>query len=149
MAITLSSVFASALSSHSGSSVIDQLAGGQLIIYGPGTGTPAGANEALLSNAVLATFTLGPNTGTAALTQSGGVIALAFPTGGGNSGTTTNPVVTAAATGTATFFRILNTTPASCIQGNMSSDFVLSSNSITSGDNVSITGTPSITVPVT
>lgn len=141
--ITLSSAFANALAAHDAtaaqSSVADQIGGGSLVIYGAGSGTPAGANESLDSNAVLATFTL---SAASAQSSAAGVISLAF------SATT----VTAASTGTATFFRILSSGSTSLIQGLISTsgaDFNLSSTAITSGDNVSITGTPTLTVPVT
>lgn len=138
MAITLSSVFSQAIMVHGGSAVADQVGGGTIIVY---SGTPpTGANEGLSGNTVLATWTLA---GSSSQISTSGVIALAFA-----SGITT---VAAAASGTATFFRILNSTPAALIQGSVGTsgaDFNLSSVVVTTGDNVSITGTPSITMPV-
>ena len=143
MAITLSAVFANLLASHNASGsvapIADQIGGGSLIIY---SGTPpTGANEALSGNTVLATFTF--NTAATLGSSTAGVLTLSF------SSTTT---VTASASGTATFFRILNTTPAALIQGAVAtsaSDWNLTNTSINSGDQVTITGTPTITVPVT
>lgn len=140
--ITLSSAFASALVQHTGTSVIDQLGGGTLKLYDATGGTPTGANESITTQVLLATWTLGPSSGAGDLTNSGGVITLAF----------SNATVTAAATGTATFFRISNSSAAALIQGlvgTSGSDWNLSSVAITSGDNVSITGTPTLTLPVT
>lgn len=142
MAITLSSVFSQAIMQHGGSAVLDQILGGTLIVYSGSA--PAGANEGLSGNTVLATFTFDSTSGHYTVTN--GVISLVF------LGNVTNPTVSAAATGTASFFRILNTTPAALIQGTVGTsgaDFNLSSIVITSGDNVSITGSPSITMPVT
>lgn len=139
--ITLSSVFANLLTANNATGsvapVANQIGSGTLIIY---SGTaPAGANEGLSGNTVLATFTL---SAASAQSSTAGVITLAF------AATT----VTASASGTATFFRFLNTTPAALIQGlvgTSGADFNLSSVAITSGDNVSITGTPTLTMPVT
>lgn len=136
--ITLSATFADALLNHSGTSVTDQLGGGSLVLY---SGTPpTGANEALSGNTVLATFAFAA--ATAWSTTSTGVLTLDIPT----------TTVTAVASGTASFFRILNSSSAALIQGLVStsgSDWNLSSTAVTSGDNVSITGTPTITLPVT
>lgn len=133
MAITLSNTFADNLLGTGTEGVATQIGSGSLIIY---SGTPpAGPNESLAGNTVLATFTF-----SAAGSQgspSAGVMDLSF------SATT----VTAAATGTATFFRILDSSPAALIQGSVgtsAADWVLSSTSISMGDNVTITGTPTI-----
>jgi hypothetical protein len=138
VAITLSTTFANDLLEHSGVAVADQVGGGSLVIY---SGTPpAGPNEALSGNTALATFTFGAATAQGA--PSAGVMNLNF------NATT----VTAAATGTATFFRILNSSSVALIQGVVATsggDWNLSSVNITSGDNVSITGTPSIAWTVT
>jgi hypothetical protein len=139
MAITLSTSFANALMQHTGTSVADQLGGGSLVIY---SGTPpTGPNEALSGNTALATFTFAAAASWAA--PSGGVETLDIPT----------PTVAAAATGTATFFRMLGSadTTTGRVQGTVGtsgSDWNLSSTAISSGDNVSITGTPSISFPV-
>lgn len=137
MAIQLSTTFANALLAHDAvagqSAVADQLGGGTLVAY---SGTPpAGPNEALSGNTVLATFTF--SAGSAQGSPSAGSMTLAF------SATT----VTAAATGTATFFRVISSAPAALVQGTIGTsgaDWNLNSTSITSGDNVAITGTPSI-----
>lgn len=138
MAILLSTTFSNNLLGTGTQGVATQIGGGTLIIY---SGTaPAGPNEALSGNTALATFTF--SAAGSQGTPSGGSMTLVF------SATT----VTAAATGTATFFRIANTTPTALIQGTVGtsgSDFNLSSTGITSGDNVSITGTPSISWTVT
>jgi hypothetical protein len=133
MAILLSSTFANALLQHSGSSIADQFGGGTLVVY---SGTPpTGPNESLSGNTALATFTFAASTAWAS--PSSGVENLDF----------VSQTVTAAATGTATFFRILNSSSAALIQGTVAAsggDFNLSSVSVTSGDNVAITGTPTI-----
>lgn len=138
MAILLSSVFADNLLKHSGTAVADAIGGGTLVIY---SGTaPAGPNEALSGNTALATFTF-----SAAASQgspSAGSMTLAF------SATT----VSASATGTATFFRVIDSSSNVLIQGTVGtsgSDWNLSSTAITSGDNVQITGTPTISWVVT
>lgn len=136
MAITLSNTFANALLGTSTTAgVAEQIGGGTLVIYGVGTGTPAGPNEALLSNAVLATFTLSAAGSQGA--PSAGVMNLAF----------TALTVSVAATDTATFFRIKNSGGAALIQGSVGTsgaDWNLSSVAFGSGDNVTITGTPTI-----
>lgn len=142
MAILLSTTFADALLAHDAtaaqSAVADQIGGGTLVAY---SGTaPAGPNEALSGNTALATFTF--SAGSAQGTPSAGVMDLVF------SATT----VTAAATGAATFFRVLNSGGTALIQGTIGTsgaDWNLTSTSITSGDNVEITGTPSIAWTVT
>jgi hypothetical protein len=137
MAITLSSAFSTAMLQHTGTTMADQIGAGTLVVY---SGTPpTGANEGLSGNTVLATFTL-----SAAASQSttAGVTSLALSAA----------TVTASASGTATFFRILSSGSTSLIQGLIGvsgSDWNLSSTTVTSGDNVSITGTGTITLPVT
>lgn len=139
MTITLSSTFATnLLGTSTTAGVSEQFASGTLVIY---SGTaPTGANEALSGNTVLATFTFAAIAGWSA--PSSGVQNLDF------SATT----VTATATGTATFFRIINSGSAALVQGSVGTagaDFNLSSTNITSGDNVTITGTPTVSFPVT
>lgn len=134
MAILLSNTFANALLQHSGTAVADQFGGGTLVAY---SGTPpAGPNEALSGNTVLATFTF--SAGASWGSPAGGSITLAL------AATT----VTASASGTATFFRVLNSGSAALLQGTMASpsggDWNLNSVNITVGDNVAITGTPTI-----
>lgn len=141
MSITLSHQFVTTLEGVSTTAgLVEQIGGGTLVIY---SGTPpTGADEALSGNTALATFTL-----SAAGSQTVGgstpwQVTLAF------SATT----VTASATGTATFFRILNSGSTSLIQGTVGTsgaDWNLSSTGITSGDNVSITGTPTVGWTVT
>ncbi len=145
--ITLSATFANALLSHDAtaaqSAVADQIGSGTLSIY---SGTaPTGANESPTTNpptstTILATWTFAANTAFSA--ASSGSMTLDIPT----------TTVTAVATGTATFFRIWSSGTNSLIQGlvgTSGADFNLSSTSITSGDNVSITGTPTIAWTVT
>jgi hypothetical protein len=137
VAILLSNTFTNNLLGTGTQGVATQIGGGTLIIYSGSA--PAGPNEALSGNTVLATFTF-----SAAGSQgspSAGVMNLSF------SATT----VTASASGTATFFRIANSGAAALIQGTVGTsgaDFNLSSTTITSGDNVTITGTPTISWPV-
>lgn len=133
MSITLSNTFADNLLGTGTEGVATQIGGGTLIVY---NGTPpAGPNEALSGNTALATFTF-----SAAGSQgspAAGVMDIVF-----NSTT-----VTASATGTATFFRIANSSAGALIQGSVGTsgaDWNLSSTSISSGDQISITGTPSI-----
>jgi hypothetical protein len=60
--------------------------------------------------------------------------------------------VTATGSGTADYFRILNSGSTALIQGSVSTvgaDWNLSSTTVNNGDNVSITGTPSISWVVT
>lgn len=133
MAITLSNTFADNLLGTGSEGVATQIGGGNLIIYSGSP--PAGPNESLVGNTVLATFTF-QSAGSQG-SPSGGVIDVAF------SATT----VTAAATGTATFFRIQDTGPNALIQGSVGTsgaDWNLSSTAISMGDSVTITGTPTI-----
>jgi hypothetical protein len=144
MTLSLSSTFTDDLLEHSGVSLADQIGGGTLLVYAGSA--PAGPNEAITSQTLLATFTFAAAASQG--TPSGGVLPLQFSAG---SGTATNPIVTAAGTGTAAFFRINNSSSTCLIQGTVGTsgaDFNLSSVAITSGDNVSITGTPSIAWPV-
>lgn len=139
MAITLSSTFSAALTAHSGTTVVDQIALGSIKLYDGTGGAPAGANESITTQVLLATWTLPANT---VITEALGVITLNIVT----------MTVTAAASGTALFFRICNSGGTSLIQGSVATsaaDFNLSSTVVTSGDNVALTGTPTITMPVT
>jgi len=133
MAILLSSTFANALLQHGGSAVSDQFGGGTLVVYSGSP--PTGPNESLSGNTVLATFTFQPATAWSA--PSAGVQTLDFVA----------QTVTATATGTGTFYRVLNSGGTALLQGTVGAsgaDFNLSSVAITSGDNVAITGTPTI-----
>lgn len=138
MAILLSTTFANNLLGTGTEGVATQIGGGTLIIY---SGTPpTGPNEGLSGNTALATFTF--SVAGSQGSPASGSMTLVF-------GATT---VTAAASGTATFFRIASSTPTALIQGTVSTsgaDFNLSSTTITSGDNVAITGTPTISWTVT
>lgn len=138
MAITLSNTFTDNLLLGSSAVGVDQqIGGGTLVVY---SGTaPAGPNEALSGNTVLATFTFSAAGSQGA--PAGGSVNLSFVA----------TTVTASASGTATFFRILDSSGNALIQGSVGTsgaDWNLSSTAITSGDNVSITGTPSIAFPV-
>jgi hypothetical protein len=137
VAILLSSTFANGLLAHDAtagqSAVADQFGGGTLLVY---SGTPpTGPNESLSGNTVLATFAFQPATAWSA--PATGVQNLDFVA----------QTVTATATGTGTFFRALNSGGSPLLQGTVGAsgaDFNLSSVSITAGDNVAITGTPTI-----
>jgi len=133
MAISLSTTFANNLLGTGTQGVATQIGGGTLVVY---SGTPpAGPNEALSGNTALATWTFSAAGSQGA--PSGGVMNLVF------AATT----VTASATGTATFFRLISSGSAVLVQGTVGTsgaDFNLSSTSITSGGTVSITGTPTI-----
>jgi hypothetical protein len=133
MAIQLSTTFANNLLGTGTQGVATQIGGGTLVAY---SGTPpVGPNEALSGNTALATWTF--SAAGSQGTPSGGVMTLVF------AATT----VTASATGTATFFRMLSSGSNVLVQGSIATsggDFNLSSTSITSGGTVSITGTPTI-----
>jgi hypothetical protein len=137
MTIQVSTAFAHDLMEHTGVTVADQIGLGTLVIY---NGTPPiGPDTALSGNTACATFTF-----TAASTQSdtNGVLSLAF-----SSQTVTASASSGSSPG-ATFFRIINSSSAAIIQGTVAAsgaDFNLSSIVITSGDNVTITGTGTIT----
>lgn len=148
MAIQLGTHFASQVLAHDGtagqSAVADLIGGGTLVIY---SGTePATVDTALSGNTALATFTFSAGSSQGSVTS--GALSLVF----------SNQTVTAANSGTATFFRIITSasfTPAAStavIQGTISTsgaDFNLSSTTITSGDNVTITGTATIAFNIT
>lgn len=145
MTILLSSTFTDNLLGTGTEGVATQIGGGTLVVWANSGSNPAGPNESTNGTA-LATFTFA-----AAGSQgspSAGVMNLQFSAG---SGTATNPIVTASASGTAAYFRINASGGTALIQGTVGTsgaDFNLSSVAITSGDNVSITGTPSISWPV-
>lgn len=139
MAITLSNAFVAALLAHDAtagqSAVADQIGGGTLVVYT--SPTPAGPNEAD-TGSTLATFTF--SAATAQGTPSAGSMTIAFA----------NQTVTAGASGTADHFRIISSVANGSnplIQGTIGTsgaDWNLSSVTITNGDQVSITGTPTI-----
>jgi hypothetical protein len=139
VAILLSTTFVNTLLQHSGTSVADQLGGGTLVAY---SGTPpAGPNEALSGNTVLATFTFAAGASWSA--PSAGVLPLAIPI----------LTVNATATGIATFFRMLSSGAAALIQGTVAApsggDWNLNTVTFTTGDLIAITGSPSIAWTVT
>ena len=134
MAITLSTAFTDNLLGHGDVTVADQIGGGTLILYGSGSSPPAGPNEGPVGT-VIATFTF--SAATAQGTPAAGSMTLAF------AATT----VVASGSATADYFRILNSGSTALIQGSVglsASDWNLSSIVINSGDNVAITGTPTI-----
>ena len=138
MAILLSTTFTNGLLGTGTSGVAVQIGGGTLVLY---SGTPpTGPNEALSGNTALATFTFSASGSQG--TPASGSMTLSF------SATT----VSASASGTASFFRVISSAPAALIQGTAGTsgaDWNLSSTTITSGDNVTITGTPTISWTVT
>lgn len=95
--------------------------GATLVIY---TGTEPATPATALSGTLLCTISL-PST---FLTSSGGVTTIA--------GTWS---ATASATGTAGYFRILDSVPTCHVQGNVTSDLVLNNTSIASGQTVTVT----------
>lgn len=134
MAITVGSTFTDNLLGTGTEGVATQIGSGTLVLYASGGSPPAGPNESPVGT-ILATFTF--NNASSQGSPSGGSMTLSF------SATT----VTASGSGTADYFRILNSGSAALIQGAVGTsgaDWNLSSTSITSGDNVSITGTPTI-----
>lgn len=134
MTITVGSTFTDNLLENSGTTVAEQIGGGTLVLYASGGTPPAGPNEAFVGTA-LATFTFSASSSQGS--PSGGTMTMVF------SATT----VTAGAGGIADYFRILNSSSAALIQGSVGTsgaDWNLSSTTISMGDNVSITGTPTI-----
>jgi hypothetical protein len=139
VAITLSTTFADNLLGTSGTAgVAEQIGGGTLVIYASGGSPPAGPNESS-TGTVLATFTF--NAAGSQGSPLGGSMTLSFnPADGGQT-------VVAGNTGTADYFRVINSGSVALIQGSVSAtsgDWILSSTNITSGDNVTITGTATI-----
>jgi hypothetical protein len=133
--ITVGSTFTdNLLGTGSSAGVAEQVGGGTLVLYASGGSPPNGPNESVVGT-VLATFTF-----SAAGSQgspSAGSMTIVF------SATT----VTASAGGTADYFRVLNSGGTALIQGSVGAsgaDWNLSSVTISQGDNVSITGTPTI-----
>ncbi len=140
MAILLSTTFANALEQHGGTTVADQLGGGSMVAY---SGTPpVGPNEALSGNTVLATFTFAASTSWSA--PANGILPLSIPI----------LTVNAVATGTASFFRFLNSGSVALVQGTITvsgggGDWQLNTVTFTTGDLIAITGSPSVAWPVT
>lgn len=134
VAITLSNTFTDNLLGTGTLGVANQIGGGTLVVYASGGTPPAGPNEAA-TGTVLATFTF--SAAGSQGTPAAGSMTLAF------AATT----VVAGNTGTADYFRVISSGSVALIQGSIAvsgGDWNLSSTSITTGDNVSITGTPTI-----
>lgn len=135
MAITLSTQFTDTLlGTTTTAGVAEQIGGGTLTLMASGGSPPAGPNEPTVGNTI-ATFTF--NNAASQGAPSGGSMTLSF------AATT----VVAGNSGTADYFRVNNSTPVALIQGSVgltNSDWILSSVTITSGDNVTITGTATI-----
>lgn len=123
---------ATALNTHIGNA-------GKLIIYGNNVAAPANANTAIGSQTVLATFTLD----SPGFTHSNGVLTL-----------DTSPALTvaASASGTAAFFRVLQSNGTTVVlQGTVGisgsgADLIVNTTTITNGVNVTITS-GTVTVP--
>lgn len=135
MAITLSTTFTDVLLGTSTTAgVAEQIGGGTLVMYASGGSPPPGPNEASTGTAI-ATFTF-----SAAGSQG-------TPAAGSMNLSFVAQTVVASATGTVDYFRVINSSAVALIQGSIgtaSADWILSSVSITSGDNVTITGTATI-----
>lgn len=135
MTITVSTTFTDNLLGVSGTAgVAEQIGAGTLVLYASGGSPPAGPNE-VATGTVLATFTF--SAAGSQGTPAGGSMTLVF------SATT----VTATASGTADYFRILNSGSTALVQGSVGTsgaDWNLSSITVALGDNVSVTGTPAI-----
>jgi hypothetical protein len=139
MAITLSTTFTDNLLGTGTEGVATQIGSGTLVLYASGSSPPAGPNESA-TGTVLATFTF--SSAGSQGSPSGGSMTIVF------AATT----VTATGSGTADYFRILNSGSTALIQGLVNTtgaDWNLSSTTVSNGDNVSITGTPSISWVVT
>jgi hypothetical protein len=140
--ITVSNTFTDDLLGHatgSTAAVADQIGGGTLVLYASGSTPPAGPNESVIGT-ILATFTFSANSSQGS--PSAGSMTISF------SSTT----VTAAAGGTADYFRIINSGAVALIQGSVGlsgADWNLSNTTIAMGDNVTVTGTPTISWAVT
>lgn len=100
----------------------------RLIIY---TGAPPAFCGTAASGSVLATIVL-PATFLTTTTGSTGVASHADQAGGPWS-------VAASASGTAGYFRVVDTASACHMQGNVTTDLILNNTSITSGQTVSVT----------
>lgn len=134
MAITLSTTFSNNLLGTGTQGVANQIGGGTLILWASGGSPPAGPNEATVGT-TLATFTF-------AVAGSQGT-----PSGGSMTVVFSATTVVATGTGTADYFRVNASGGGALIQGSVGvsgSDWNLTSPAITTGDNVTITGTPSI-----
>lgn len=134
MAITLSTTFTDNLLGHGDITVADQIGAGTLILYASGGSPPAGPNQAPVGT-VLATFTF-----SAAASQG-------VPAAGSMTIVFASTTVTATGSGTADYFRILNSGAVALIQGSVGTsgaDWNLSGVVVNVSDNVSITGTPTI-----
>lgn len=135
MTVTLSTTFTDTLLGTAATAgVAEQIGGGTLVVYASGGSPPPGPNEPFTGTA-LATFTF--SAANLQGTPAGGSMNLAFA----------NQTVVAGNTGTADYFRVINSGAVALIQGSVGvsgADWNLTSVSITSGDNVTITGTATI-----
>jgi hypothetical protein len=132
--ISISTTFADNLLGTGTDGVATQIGGGLLVMYASGGSPPAGPNEPFVGSTI-ATFTF-----SAAGSQGS-------PSGGVMDVTFASTVETAINTGTADYFRVINSSNIPLVQGSVgtsNTDWNLSSVSITSGDSVTITGTPTI-----
>ncbi|SRR6266498_4522696 len=139
MAITLSTTFTDNLLGTGTEGVATQIGGGTLILYASGGSPPAGPNEAP-TGTVLATFTF--SAAGSQGTPAAGSMTIVF------AATT----VVATGSGTADYFRIKDSGGTALIQGSVGTsgaDWNLSGVVVNVSDNVSITGTPSISWVVT
>jgi hypothetical protein len=136
VAITLSTTFTDNLLGTGTQGVATQIGGGTLTLWASGGSPPAGPNEATVGT-LLATFNI-----SAAGSQgvpSAGSMTLAFAA--------TTVTASGGAASTADYFRINSSGAVALIQGSVGTsgaDWNLSSVTVTAGDNISITGTPSI-----
>ena len=137
MAITLSNAFTDNLLWTGTQGVATQIGGGTLVVFASGGSPPPGPNE-VATGTTLATFTF-----SSAALQNGG----SAPTAGSINLVFSNQTVTAGASGTADYFRVISSGAVALIQGTVGTsgaDWNLSSTTITTGDQVSITGTATI-----
>lgn len=136
MAITLSTTFTDNLLGTGTQGVATQLGGGTLLLYASGGSPPPGPNEAT-TGTLLATFNFSAagSQGTPAAGSMTLVFAATTVTASGGAGST------------ADYFRINTSGAVALIQGSVGTsgaDWNLSSVSVTSGDSITITGTPTI-----
>lgn len=131
MTISISTTFANNLLGTGTEGVATQIGSGSLVMLASGGSPPAGPNEPPVGT-TLATFTL--NAAGSQGSPTLGIMNLSFAL----------TTVTATGTGTADYFRVLNSSNVALIQGGVgtaATDWIVSSTTVTSGDNVSITGT--------
>jgi hypothetical protein len=136
MAITLSTTFTDNLLGTGTNGVATQIGSGTLVLWASGGSPPAGPNEAT-GGTLLATFTFSAagSQGTPAAGSMTLVFAATTVTASGGSAST------------ADYFRINSSGAVALIQGSVGTsgaDWNLSSVTVTAGDSISITGTPTI-----